>query len=101
MIPLLSQPGNRSGKLQFQTVQFAGVRSNREAAPSGIRRLGRQTSARDFRSVKKIMLGEARLLEKLKEHGEIRAGTMAEAREAYKIETWAKKIGITRQVRGP
>jgi hypothetical protein len=27
LIPLLSQPGNRSGKLQPQTVQFAGIRS--------------------------------------------------------------------------
>ncbi len=60
--------------------------------------LGRQTTARDFRSVNKIMLGEAPLLEKLNEHGEIKAGTMAEAREAYKVETWARKIGITRQV---
>ena len=74
------------------------LRDAHQAAPSGIRRLGRQTSARDFRSVNKIMLGEAPLLEKLNEHGEIKAGTMAEAREAYKIETWAKKIGITRQV---
>jgi phage head maturation protease len=74
------------------------LRDAYQAAPSGIRRLGRQTSARDFRSVNKIMLGEAPLLEKLNEHGEIKAGTMAEAREAYKIETWARKIGITRQV---
>lgn len=74
------------------------LRDAYQAAPSGIRRLGRQTSARDFRAVNKIMLGEAPLLEKLNEHGEIKAGTMAEAREAYKIETWAKKIGITRQV---
>jgi hypothetical protein len=74
------------------------LRDAYQAAPSGIRRLGRQTSARDFRSVNKIMLAEAPLLEKLNEHGEIKAGTMAEAREAYKIETWAKKIGITRQV---
>ncbi|MBA3911193.1 MAG: peptidase U35 [Rhodobacter sp.] len=74
------------------------LRDAYQAAPSGIRRLGRQTSARDFRSVNKIMLGEAPLLEKLNEHGEIKSGTMAEAREAYKIETWAKKIGITRQV---
>jgi phage head maturation protease len=74
------------------------LRDAYQAAPSGIRLLGRQTSARDFRSVNKIMLGEAPLLEKLNEHGEIKAGTMAEAREAYKIETWAKKIGITRQV---
>lgn len=74
------------------------LRAAYQAAPSGIRYLGRQTSARDFRSVNKIMLGEAPLLEKLNEHDEIKAGTMAEAREAYKIETWAKKIGITWQV---
>ncbi|SNT73156.1 prohead protease/major capsid protein fusion protein [Paracoccus seriniphilus] len=74
------------------------LRDAYQAAPSGIRRLGRQTTARDFRSVNKIMLGEAPLLEKLDEHGEIKAGTMAEAREAYKVETWARKIGITRQV---
>lgn len=74
------------------------LRDAYQAAPSGIRRLGRQTTARDFRSVNKVMLGEAPLLEKLNEHGEIKAGTMAEAREAYKVETWARKIGITRQV---
>jgi phage head maturation protease len=74
------------------------LRDAYQAAPSGIRRPGRQTTARDFRAVNKIMLGEAPLLEKLNEHGEIKAGTMAEAREAYKVETWARKIGITRQV---
>ena len=74
------------------------LRDAYQAAPSGIRRLGRQTTARDFRAVNKIILGEAPLLEKLNEHGEIKAGTMAEAREAYKVETWARKIGVTRQV---
>ncbi len=74
------------------------LRDAYQAAPSGVRRLGRQTTARDFRAVNKIMLGEAPLLEKLNEHGEIKAGTMAEAREAYKVETWARKIGITWQV---
>ena len=74
------------------------LRSAYQAAPSGIRRLGRQTTAKDFRTVNKIMLGEAPILEKLNEHGEIKSGTMAEAKEAYRIETFAKKIGITRQV---
>lgn len=69
------------------------LRDAYQAAPSGIRRLGRQTTARDFRAVNKIMLGEAPLLEKLNEHGEIKAGTMAEAREAYKVETWAAGTG--------
>lgn len=74
------------------------LRDSYQAAPAGVRLLGRQTAAKDFRSVNKIMLGQAPLLEKLNEHGEIRAGTIAEAREAYKVETWARKIGITRQV---
>lgn len=38
------------------------------------------------------------MLEKLNEHGEIKAGTMAEAKEAYRVETYARKIGVTRQV---
>ncbi len=74
------------------------LRAAYQAAPAGVRRLGRQTTARDFRTVNKIMLGEAPMLEKLDEHGEIRAGTMAEAKEAYRVETFARKIGVTRQV---
>lgn len=74
------------------------LRAAYQAAPTGIRLLGRQTTARDFRSVNKIMLGEAPILEKLNEHGEIKSGTMAQAKEAYRVETFAKKIGITRQV---
>jgi hypothetical protein len=74
------------------------LRAAYQAAPAGVRRLGRQTTGRDFRTVNKIMLGEAPTLEKLDEHGEIRAGTMAEAQEAYKVETFARKIGVTRQV---
>ncbi len=74
------------------------LRAAYQAAPSGIRLLGRQTTAKDFRAVNKVMLGEAPLLEKLNEHGEIKSGTMAEAKEAYRIDTFAKKIGVTRQV---
>jgi Caudovirus prohead serine protease/Mu-like prophage major head subunit gpT len=74
------------------------LRAAYQSAPVGIRRLGRQTTARDFRTVNKIMLGEAPMLERLNEHGEIKAGTMAEAKEAYKVETFARKIGVTRQV---
>ncbi|MFA6280773.1 MAG: prohead protease/major capsid protein fusion protein [Bdellovibrionales bacterium] len=74
------------------------LRAAYQAAPSGIRMLGRQTTAKDFRAVNKIMLGEAPLLERLNEHGEIKSGSMVEAKEAYRIETFAKKIGVTRQV---
>ena len=74
------------------------LRQAYQAAPAGVRFLGRQTTAKDFRNVNKIMLGEAPLLEKLGESGEIKSGTMAESREAYRIQTFAKKIGISRQV---
>jgi len=36
VIPLLSQPGNHSGKLQLQTVQFAGIRSRDIELASGL-----------------------------------------------------------------
>ncbi|MEI8396796.1 MAG: prohead protease/major capsid protein fusion protein [Rhodospirillaceae bacterium] len=74
------------------------LRAAYQAAPTGIRRLGRQTTARDFRTVNKIMLGEAPTLERLNETGEIKAGTLAEAKESYKVDTFARKIGISRQV---
>lgn len=74
------------------------VRAAYKAAPSGIRGIGHQTTANDFRAINKIMLGEAPLLEKLNEHGEIKAGTMAEAKESYKVETFARKIGVSRQL---
>ena len=35
--PLLPQPGKRSGKLQLQTVQFAGIRSPRLLLPLRVR----------------------------------------------------------------
>jgi hypothetical protein len=70
------------------------IRPHRQACAGSAAR----TTARDFRTVNKIMLGEAPTLEKLDEHGEIRAGTMAEAKEAYRVETFARKIGVTRQM---
>jgi len=45
-----------------------------------------------------VPAAKAPMLEKLDEHGEVRAGTMAEAQEAYKVETFARKTGVTRQV---
>jgi hypothetical protein len=65
---------------------------------ASFRASNKTATARDFRTVNKIMLGEAPMLEKLNEHGEIQAGTMAEAKETYKVETFARKIGVTRQV---
>jgi hypothetical protein len=44
-----------------------------------------------------VQLSEAPILKRLSESGEITAGSMAEASETYKVETFARKVGITRQ----
>lgn len=73
------------------------LRASYSAAPSGIRQLGRQTTARDFRSKTSIQLSEAPTLVKVSEHGEFRAGSMAEAKETYKVDTFGRMFGISRQ----
>jgi len=68
-----------------------------QAAPSGIRQIARQTTARDFRAKRAVMLGEAPELEKVLEGGEYTYGTIAEGAESYKVETFGKIFAITRQ----
>lgn len=68
------------------------------AAPSGIRQLARQTTAADFRAKSRLMLDTSGfVLEKVNEHGEFKSGTIAEAGESYKIDTFGRIFGITRQ----
>lgn len=69
-----------------------------EAAPSGARMLSRQTTARDFRAKRKLMVGEAPALEAVGEGGEFKSGTIEEAQETYSVKTFGKIIGISRQV---
>lgn len=73
------------------------LRAAYEAAPAGIKRVARQTTVTDFRSKTRIMLGSAPTLERVNEHGEFTSGTMAEAAEAYKADTFGRIIGISRQ----
>lgn len=73
------------------------LRAAYQAAPSGIRAAARVASAKDFRTKTALQLSEAPILKKLTEGGEIAAGSMAEAAETYKVETFARKVGITRQ----
>lgn len=68
-----------------------------QAAPSGIRQIARQTTARDFRAKRAVMLGEAPELEKVLESGEYTYGTIAEGAESYRVETFGKIFSITRQ----
>lgn len=68
-----------------------------QAPPSGARLVARQTTARDFRAKRRVILGEAPQLEKVLEGGEFKSGTMPEAAETYAVATYGKIVGISRQ----
>lgn len=71
----------------------------RSASPVS-KMVGRQTTARDFKSKHALQLSEAPRLEKVGESGEFRSGSLAEARESYKLSTFGRVIGVTRQAIG-
>ncbi|GGE04763.1 phage prohead protease, HK97 family [Gemmobacter megaterium] len=73
------------------------LRGAYNAAPSGIRQVARQTTARDFRAKRKLTLGNAPSLEKVNEGGEFQSGTIDESEEIYRIATYGKIFGISRQ----
>jgi hypothetical protein len=74
------------------------LRDAYEAAPRTFPPIARRASAADFKDIHRLQLGEAPQLERVNEAGEFKRGTLGEARERYRIETWGKVIGITRQV---
>lgn len=73
------------------------LRRSYEAAPEGARMLARQTTARDFRERRAVMLGEGPELEKVLEGGEYTYGTIAEGAESYRVETFGRIFSISRQ----
>lgn len=74
------------------------LRAAYETAPRTFTPIARRTTVADFRDVHRLQLGEAPQLEKVNESGEYKRGTLGEAQEKYRIETFGKVIGITRQV---
>lgn len=73
------------------------LRAAYDEAPQTFRPLVRVTTVADFKSVTRAQLGEAPHLERVDEHGEFKRGTIGEAGESYKIATFGKVVGITRQ----
>ena len=74
------------------------LRASYTAAPSGVRALARQTTAQDFRTKHRLMLDSTGLtLEKVNEAGEFKSGTIAEGEETYRVDTFGRIIGISRQ----
>lgn len=73
------------------------LRAAYAAVPSGLKRVARQTTARDFKDRHRISLGEAPRLEKVNEHGEFKSGTIGEGKETYRVATYGKIFGLSRQ----
>lgn len=73
------------------------LRDAYQAAPSGLKMAARQTTARDFRLKHRLQLGEAPKLEKVGEAGEFKHGSMEEAEETYRVDTFGRIFGISRQ----
>ena len=60
--------------------------------------LCRQVLATDFKAMNRVQIGEAPQLLKVNESGEFKRGSIAESKESYRIETYGRVVGITRQV---
>lgn len=74
------------------------LRDAYEAAPRTFPPIARRATAADFKEMHRLQLGEAPQLEKVNEAGEFKRGSLGEGKESYRVETWGKVIGITRQV---
>jgi hypothetical protein len=74
------------------------LRDAYDTAPRTFPAIARRTTVADFKLVHRLQLGEAPQLERVNEAGEFKRGTIGEAQETYRIETFGKVIGITRQV---
>lgn len=71
------------------------LRTGYENAPQTWRPLGRKTTVPDFRAVTRAALGDISALEKVKEHGEYKYGTLAEDGAPIKVAKYGKIIAIT------
>jgi hypothetical protein len=74
------------------------MRSAYALAPSALKRVSRQVTARDFRSRHRIQMSSAPTLEAVNENGEFRHGGIADSQETYKLATYGKIISLSRQL---
>ena len=81
----------------LSNVTNKSLRAAYDEAPQTWRPLVRITSVKDFKAKTVVQLGEAPALELVNESGEFKRGTIGEASESYKIATYGKVIGFTRQ----
>ncbi len=74
------------------------LRQAYEAYPRTFLAFCRQVLATDFKAMHRVQMGEAPQLLKVNESGEFKRGTIGESKESYRIETYGRVVGITRQV---
>ncbi|MBZ0138237.1 MAG: Mu-like prophage major head subunit gpT family protein, partial [Pseudorhodoplanes sp.] len=74
------------------------LRQAYDAYPRTFTAFCRQVLATDFKAMNRVQIGEAPQLLKVNESGEFKRGTIAESKESYRIETYGRVVGITRQV---
>ncbi len=67
------------------------------AAASPIKMLARRVNAPDFRPLSQLKIGDFGKLDKVGESGEIKSTTTSEAVEGYRLETFGRIFGLSRQ----
>ncbi|MCC6482061.1 MAG: HK97 family phage prohead protease [Sphingomonadaceae bacterium] len=68
-----------------------------ETAASAIKQVARERTANDFRDITNLKLSGGPALDKVNEHGEVKSGTFTDGGEVYRLATFAKIFGISRQ----
>ena len=68
------------------------------AAPSVMKRLARQSTAKDFRAKTKVQAADLAKLEKVNEAGEYKYSTFIEGKESYRIGTYGTIVALSRQM---
>jgi hypothetical protein len=66
-------------------------------SPPALKAVARQADLPDFRSKSVVRLGGSPSLNKVNEHGEFTYGTISEAANGWKLATYGRIIGLTRQ----
>lgn len=67
------------------------------AAESPLKTIGRARTANDFRPIFGLQLSNFGTLHQVNEAGEIKHGTFSMRKESYKLETFGKQFGLSRQ----
>lgn len=74
------------------------LRDGYTAAPSVMKRLARQSTAKDFRAKTKVQTADLAKLEKVNEAGEYRYSTFVEGKESYAIGTFGTIVALSRKM---